>query len=177
MRCTDPRHPVYLLDDIFGELDPARRNALMAALPADAQKLVTTTSVADSEFIRAGKHVIVEKPMATTLKDADLLIAACAAPDRPPAWQKSFGYTTGAPVAVVSEPLDASDQVACIEGGVPAVQLFTGPTPDYHRPSDSVDRIYPEGMVVVTEAAHEAVAYLAERVDPLTVTIRSAPGP
>ena len=35
--------PVLLLDDIFGELDPARRNALLAALPAGAQQLVTTT--------------------------------------------------------------------------------------------------------------------------------------
>lgn len=39
------RMPVYLLDDIFGELDPARRNALMAALPASAQKLITTTNI------------------------------------------------------------------------------------------------------------------------------------
>ena len=37
------RPPLLLLDDIFGELDPGRRNALMAALPADSQKLVTTT--------------------------------------------------------------------------------------------------------------------------------------
>ncbi len=37
--------PVYLLDDIFGELDPARRNALMNALPAEAQKLITTTHI------------------------------------------------------------------------------------------------------------------------------------
>ena len=37
--------PVYLLDDIFGELDPGRRNALMAALPANAQKLITTTHI------------------------------------------------------------------------------------------------------------------------------------
>ncbi len=35
--------PVLLLDDIFGELDPARRNALLAALPADSQRLITTT--------------------------------------------------------------------------------------------------------------------------------------
>ena len=35
--------PVLLLDDIFGELDPARRNALLAILPAPAQKLITTT--------------------------------------------------------------------------------------------------------------------------------------
>jgi hypothetical protein len=81
------------------------------------------------------------------------------------------GYTTGAPVAVVSEPLDASDQVACIEHGIPAIQLFTGPTPDYHRPSDTVATIDADGMVVVTQAAHEAVGYLAERTDPLTVTI------
>lgn len=39
------RMPVYLLDDIFGELDPARRNALMAALPEQAQKLITTTQI------------------------------------------------------------------------------------------------------------------------------------
>lgn len=35
--------PVLLLDDIFGELDLARRNALLAALPPGAQKIVTTT--------------------------------------------------------------------------------------------------------------------------------------
>jgi DNA replication and repair protein RecF len=35
--------PLLLLDDIFGELDPARRNALLEALPANAQKLITST--------------------------------------------------------------------------------------------------------------------------------------
>jgi DNA replication and repair protein RecF len=37
------RTPIYLLDDIFGELDPARRNALIHHLPANAQKFITTT--------------------------------------------------------------------------------------------------------------------------------------
>lgn len=35
--------PIYLMDDIFGELDPDRRNALMQHLPALAQKWITTT--------------------------------------------------------------------------------------------------------------------------------------
>jgi len=35
--------PLLLLDDIFGELDPRRRNALLAALPVDSQRLITTT--------------------------------------------------------------------------------------------------------------------------------------
>ena len=37
--------PLLLLDDIFGELDLARRNALLAALPTTAQKLITTTHI------------------------------------------------------------------------------------------------------------------------------------
>lgn len=35
--------PIYLMDDIFGELDPGRRNALMSFLPQHAQKWITTT--------------------------------------------------------------------------------------------------------------------------------------
>ena len=35
--------PLLLIDDIFGELDAARRNALLAHLPNDSQKLVTAT--------------------------------------------------------------------------------------------------------------------------------------
>lgn len=37
------RAPILLLDDIFGELDPARRNRLLASLPAQSQSIITTT--------------------------------------------------------------------------------------------------------------------------------------
>jgi len=37
--------PLFLMDDIFGELDPRRRNALLAQLPPHAQKLITTTHI------------------------------------------------------------------------------------------------------------------------------------
>jgi DNA replication and repair protein RecF len=46
LRREAERPPVLLIDDIFGELDPTRRRALFAALPGDAQKLVTATSLA-----------------------------------------------------------------------------------------------------------------------------------
>jgi DNA replication and repair protein RecF len=39
------RAPLLLIDDIFGELDPVRRNLLLQHLPADAQKLVTATTM------------------------------------------------------------------------------------------------------------------------------------
>ncbi len=37
------KFPIYLMDDIFGDLDPGRRNALMHHLPQHAQKWITTT--------------------------------------------------------------------------------------------------------------------------------------
>ncbi|CAN5414305.1 DNA replication/repair protein RecF [soil metagenome] len=37
--------PLFLIDDVFGELDESRRNNLLAALPANAQKLITTTAL------------------------------------------------------------------------------------------------------------------------------------
>jgi DNA replication and repair protein RecF len=37
--------PLYLIDDVFGELDPDRRNNFLTALPASAQKLVTATNL------------------------------------------------------------------------------------------------------------------------------------
>jgi DNA replication and repair protein RecF len=37
--------PLLLIDDIFGELDPVRRNMLLQHLPAEAQKLVTATAM------------------------------------------------------------------------------------------------------------------------------------
>ncbi len=37
------RPPLLLIDDIFGELDPTRRKALLESLPAEAQVFITTT--------------------------------------------------------------------------------------------------------------------------------------
>ncbi len=37
------RAPLLLIDDVFGELDPRRRKALLATLPAEAQVFITTT--------------------------------------------------------------------------------------------------------------------------------------
>jgi DNA replication and repair protein RecF len=47
--------PLLLLDDVFGELDPARRNRLFMALPSRGQRLVTTTHLDWLESLPAGK--------------------------------------------------------------------------------------------------------------------------
>lgn len=79
-------------------------------------------------------------------------------------------YTTGVKSEVVQQELDASDQVAFIEQGIPAVQLFTGATENYHRPSDTPDKIDSKGMVKVATVAKEVVVYLADRDEPFEFT-------
>ncbi len=88
-------------------------------------------------------------------------------------WQHIFrgaSFVTGIESRNVPEPLESSDHVSFLEKGVPAVQLFTGAHADYHRPGDTADKVDGPGLVKVATFAKEAVAYLAERPEPLTRT-------
>ena len=76
-------------------------------------------------------------------------------------------YVTGVPTELPSQPLDASDQVAFIEAGVPGVQFFSGASPDYHKPTDTADKIDYRGMVKVASIVREGIEYLAERPEPM----------
>ena len=51
LEAVQRRAPILLLDDIFGELDPSRRNRLLGALPAGSQTLVTTTFLDWAEIL------------------------------------------------------------------------------------------------------------------------------
>ena len=80
-----------------------------------------------------------------------------------------------------SAAAEASDQSSFIEKGVPAVQIFSGMHGDYHRPSDTPDKVNAAGLVKVASFVKEALTYLLEREPPLTVRIsepsaRPAPG-
>ena len=79
-------------------------------------------------------------------------------------------YVTGIPISLVTQPLDASDQMSFIEAGIPAIQLFSGPEEDYHKPTDTFDKIDADGLVKVATVTKEVIEYLAEREEPLEFT-------
>ena len=79
-------------------------------------------------------------------------------------------YTTGVKSEVIEKELDASDQFAFIEKGIPAVQLFTGATGNYHRPSDTFEKIDGKGLVKVAIVSKEVLEYLADREDAMNFT-------
>ena len=83
-------------------------------------------------------------------------------------------YTTGVKSEVIAQELDASDQVAFIEKGIPAVQLFTGASENYHKPSDTYDKIDGKGLVKVATVTKEVMEYLADRDTPFEFTGKAA---
>jgi hypothetical protein len=90
-------------------------------------------------------------------------------------WQHIFrgaSFVTGVESRSVPESIESSDQVSFTEQNVPAVQIFTAAHADYHRPSDTADKIDVAGLAKVAAFVREGIAYLAERPEPLTNTIR-----
>lgn len=85
---------------------------------------------------------------------------------------RGAGHLSGVEIEAVSEELDSSDQKSFQEAGIPAVQLFTGPHPDYHKPTDTVDKIDAEGLVKVATVTKEVIEYLVKREGPLSVTLQ-----
>lgn len=79
-------------------------------------------------------------------------------------------YTTGIPAELITQDLDASDQVSFIEKGIPAVQFFSGPNEDYHKPADKVEKIDTDGLVKFATVGKEVLQYLADREDLMTYT-------
>jgi Peptidase family M28/PDZ domain/Peptidase family M1 domain len=94
-------------------------------------------------------------------------------------WQHIFrgaGFVTGVEPRLIPEGLESSDQKSFIEKGVPAVQIFTDPHADYHRPGDTAVKIDGPGLVKVATFVKEGIVYLGEREQPLTSTIASMKG-
>ncbi len=84
-------------------------------------------------------------------------------------------FTTGVSSQIVTQDLDASDQVSFINEQIPAVQLFyAGIKSDYHVPEDKADKIDPTGLVKVATVAKEIIEYLAERKEPMPFTGKGA---
>jgi len=76
-------------------------------------------------------------------------------------------FVTGVQTEMPTQDIDSSDQIAFVEAGVPAVQFFSGASPDYHKPTDTADKLDINGLVKVAAIVREGVEYLAERPEPM----------
>jgi aminopeptidase N len=123
------------------------------------------------QFPLAGTIGVVNVDTVGRLGDRKVTVLGTATATEWPHIFRGAGFVTGVEGQYPPTGWEASDQATFIRLGRPAVQLFSGPHADYHRPSDTVDKLDFAGMAKVAAFAREAVAYLAERKEPMTVTI------
>ena len=83
---------------------------------------------------------------------------------------------TGIPSENIAGASASSDQQSFIDRGVPGVQIFTGANADYHRASDTPDKINGAGMVKVATFVKEATGYLLQREEPMVLAGSMAAG-
>ena len=102
------------------------------------------------------------------LNSGRMLFLGADSSDKWPHILRAAGLAAGAEYEAPRGNLDSSDQTSFIEAGVPAVQLFSGTHADYHKFSDTPDKIDYPGMVKEAEFLKEILDYLAgaaERID------------
>ncbi|MFV1983651.1 MAG: M20/M25/M40 family metallo-hydrolase, partial [Thiohalomonadales bacterium] len=87
---------------------------------------------------------------------------------------RGVSYVTGVDIKPVDNDPAASDHTSFIEAGVPAIHLFTGVNLDYHRPTDTINKIDGTGLIKVATVLKETIDYLAERTEFLNSNLTRA---
>ena len=146
---------------LWKEDRPARTVVFVAFSGEEAGRLGSSHFVAAPSFPPGRTLAMVDLDTVGRLDGRKVLVLGGASA---PEWVhilRGAGYLAGAETAMAAADLDASDDVTFRRAGVPAVQLFGGPNTDYHKPTDTADKIDGAGLEKVALLAAEVVGYLA----------------
>jgi aminopeptidase N len=92
-----------------------------------------------------------------------------------PFMAQGIGFTIGVESEFPAQSVAGSDHVSFLEAGIPAIHLFSGLHNDYHRTSDSADKLDLGGMSAIALWLEESVVYLSGRDQALRVNLANAP--
>ena len=91
-----------------------------------------------------------------------------------PFMAQGIGFTIGMSSQFAAQTVASSDHVSFLNAGIPAIHLFSGTHLDYNQPTDTADKLDLAGMADVALWVEEAIVYLADRSDPLRVSLEQA---
>ncbi len=83
------------------------------------------------------------------------------------AWAPILGrvqVATGVQVTL-AQGGDVSDQQSFIDVSIPAIQLSSGHSADYHQPTDTADKVEPASLVAAAALTRELVVALRDRAE------------
>ena len=162
----------------FAAAGGAPRTLVFAAFSGEEMGLLGS-----SHFVRAPPLprtttvLMVNLDMVGRLRDGKVYVAGVDSGDTLRAL--AADAARGLPISpeLNGDPFSPSDHTVFYAAGVPVLFLFTGAHGDYHRPTDTWDKLNPLGLEAVTAYAARIVSAAARApAAPAYVQIRAAPG-
>lgn len=155
-----------------------RRPVLFAAFSGEESGLLGSARFVrepPGEFESGGLFAMINLDAVGRLEGRPLQVFGADSAREWPFIIQGIGRSTGIEAAPAGETIASSDHVSFLNASVPAIHLFGGVHPDYHRPTDTADRLDLAGMSDVAAWLEEAVSYLAGRAEPLDAAPAAAP--
>jgi hypothetical protein len=154
-----------------------RRSVVFVAFAAEELGLLGSTHYVGQPAVPLERTVaMVNLDSVGRLRDGRLHVMGVDTGQGLRALVEQAGQGLPAPLALRGDGVGPSDHTAFLNRGRPVVFFFTGPHADYHRPSDTWDRIDADGLRTVTTVAYRVVRALADREDrPAFVRVPGGP--
>ncbi|MDT8286292.1 MAG: M20/M25/M40 family metallo-hydrolase [Elusimicrobiales bacterium] len=142
---------------------PPERSVIFAAFDGEEDGRLGSKAFVKAlgEERLAKMNAVVNLDTIGKMTSAGPFILGASSSDKWPHILRGASFVTGLPHRVVKEDLDSSDQVSFIEAGVPAIQVFSGPDHDYHKPTDTADKLDYKAMARAAGLVREVTDYLA----------------
>jgi membrane-associated protease RseP (regulator of RpoE activity) len=147
----------------------ARRSVVIVAFSGEELGLLGSTHYVSHPAVPMDRTVaMVNLDSVGRLRDGRLHIMGVDTGQGLRALVEQAAQGLSAPLTLRGDGVGPSDHTAFLNRERPVVFFFTGAHSDYHRPSDTWDKIDADGLRTVTTAAYRVVRMLADRTDRLT---------
>ena len=169
---------VMALAQAFTAAGGAPRTLVFVAFAGEEMGLLGSTHFAKTPAFPQGKAVLmVNLDMVGRLRDGKVYVAGVDSGDRLRALVTDAAQGLPVTPEFRGDPFGPSDHMAFYTAGVPVLFLFTGAHGDYHRPTDTWEKLNTTGLHTVTAFAARIVSVAAqEPVPPAYVKLRASPG-
>lgn len=139
--------------------------------------LLGSTHFVRAPPLRSARTVLmVNLDMVGRLRDGVVYVGGVDGGDTLRAWVTDAARGLALRPELRGDPFGPSDHTAFYAAGVPVLFLFTGAHGDYHRPTDTWDKLNPQGLELVTAfTARIVLAAAGAAAAPLYVRAQPAP--
>lgn len=142
--------------------EPSDRGMALVFFTGEEQGLLGSTAFLESGPVaREDITAMINLDTVGRLDEGELTVFGVGSARIFPRMLQGLNSVFDLPLQPVDQSSGASDDMPFVEAGIPALHLFTGAWPEYHRPSDTVETVDYEGIALLSEFVAEMAGYLA----------------